>query len=99
MIGMGVGMAVFKDFLVSYLAGLWLIVPWLWFTSHDLYYLLYGLAANLLFLVAMIPEARDIIRLRKQYGKGELRSMMDGLPMGRSMLKIMDRFGLGKKAT
>lgn len=97
MIGMGIGMAVFKDFLVSYLAGLWLILPWLWFTSHNLYFLLYGVAANLLFLLAMIPEIRDVIRLRKLYGKGELRSMMDGVPMGRSMLKIMDRLGLSKR--
>ncbi len=97
MIGMGIGMAIFKDFLVAYLAGLWLIIPWLWFTTHNLYFLAYGLGANLLFILAMIPEIRDIIRLRKQYGKGELRSMMDGVPMGRSMLKIMDRIGLSKK--
>ncbi|MEJ2707560.1 MAG: glycerol-3-phosphate acyltransferase [Anaerolineales bacterium] len=98
-IGMGIGMSVFKDFLVSYLAGLWLILPWLWFTSHNPYYPLYGLAANLLFLLAMIPEIRDIIRLRKQYGKGELRSMMNGIPMGSSMLKIMDHLGMSKKST
>lgn len=99
MIGMGIGMAVFRDFLVSYLAGLWLIAPWLWFTTYEPAMLLYGLAANLLFLLAMLPEMKDIIRLRKQYGKGELRSMMDGVPMGRSMLKIMDRFGFSKKSS
>ena len=96
--GMAIGMAVFKDFLISYLAGLWLVVPWLWFTTYDIGYLLYGLAANLLFVLAMLPEMRDIIRLRKKYGKGDLRGMMDGLPMGQSMLKIWDRFGIGKKS-
>jgi hypothetical protein len=89
-------MVLFKDFLISYLAGLWLIVPWLWFTTFDLKFLLYGVAANLFFLLAMLPELRDILQLRKKYGKGELRSMMDGVPMGRSMLKIMDRLGLRK---
>jgi glycerol-3-phosphate acyltransferase PlsY len=95
-IGMIVGMVIFKDFLVSYLAGLWLIIPWLWFTTFDLKLLLYGVAANLFFLFAMLPELKDILQLRKKYGKGELRSMMDGVPMGRSMLKIMDRLGLRK---
>jgi glycerol-3-phosphate acyltransferase PlsY len=96
LIGMAAGMVLFKDFLISYLAGLWLIVPWLWFTTFDLKFLLYGVAANLFFLLAMLPELRDILQLRKKYGKGELRSMMDGVPMGRSMLKIMDRLGLRK---
>lgn len=91
-LGMLVGMMVFKDFLIAYLAGLWLIIPWLWFTTRDVFFLIYGIVANLLFVVAMLPELRDIMQIRDKFGKGSLPSMMDKTPMGRSMLKIMEKF-------
>lgn len=95
-LGMLVGMMVFKDFLIAYLAGLWLIIPWLWFTTQDVTYLIYGLVANFLFIVAMLPELRDILKVRDKFGKGSLPGMMDKTPMGRSMLKIMEKLRFRK---
>ncbi|MCK7472085.1 MAG: glycerol-3-phosphate acyltransferase [Desulfomicrobium escambiense] len=32
--GMFLGFAIIKDFFVAYLVGLWLLLPWIWFTTY-----------------------------------------------------------------
>ncbi|KAA3665313.1 MAG: glycerol-3-phosphate acyltransferase [Chloroflexi bacterium] len=97
-VGMIFGMVVLKDMLVAFLAGLWLIFPWMWLTKDQPgYYLLYGLAVNIIFTVAMIPDIRNVIAYRKEHGKEDIEMTMDQMPMGRGMKKIMDRFRLLKK--
>jgi hypothetical protein len=88
------GMAVLKDMLVSYLAGLWLIIPWMWWTKADPVYLIYAVAVNVVFLLAMLPEIREVVRIRRQYGKEDMSMAMSQYPMGRSMLRIMEKLGL-----
>lgn len=96
-LGMALGMVVFRDLLVSYLSGLWLLIPWMWFRTHNGYYLAYALLANLIFLLGMLPELRQIMRLRrKRGGKGSMMSMMEHTPMGQSMLDIARRLKLMK---
>ena len=97
-VGMILGMVVLRDMLVAFLAGLWLIFPWMWFTKEQpLYYMLYGLAVNLIFMIAMIPEIRDVIAYRREFGKEDLNVSMDHSPMGRGMKKMMDKMGLNKE--
>lgn len=93
-LGMIFGMAVLKDMLVAYLAGLWLIIPWMWWTKSDPAYLIYALAVNVVFLLAMLPEIREVIRIRREYGKEDMSMAMSQFPMGRSMLRIMEKLGL-----
>lgn len=96
-LGMLLGMVVFKDLVISYLGGLWLLIPWMWFRHHRLDYVLFAVLLNVLFTVAMIPEIREIIRLRKlQGGKGELSTMMNMIPMGKMMLKIGQKLKIMK---
>jgi acyl phosphate:glycerol-3-phosphate acyltransferase len=96
-LGMTLGMVVFKDLVISYLGGLWLLIPWMWLRHHRLDYVIYAVLLNVLFTVAMIPEIREIIRLRKQRGgKGELSSMMNMMPMGKMMLKIGQKLKIMK---
>lgn len=96
--GMILGMVVLKDMLIAFLSGLWFILPWMWLTKEQpLLYLLYGLAVNVIFMVAMIPEIREVIADRRKHGKQDIEVTMDQMPMGRGMKKIMDRLGLLKK--
>lgn len=95
--GLLFGLFVIREFLVSFLAGLWLMVPWFWFRTHDLAHLVYGLVVNLLFLLAVLPDMVQIIQLRRKGVDSDLSLAMDLTPMGRSMKKITTQFGLIKE--
>jgi len=95
-VGMIFGMAVLKDMLIAYLAGLWLVIPWMWWTKSDPAYIYYAIAVNIVFLLGMAPEIRDVIYFRRKYGKEDLSSSMSQFPMGRSMMRIMKRLGLDR---
>lgn len=95
--GMFLGMVVLKELLVAYTGGVLLVIPWLWFTTHDLVYLAYALSINILFVLAMLPEIRQIRAFRRKYGKGDMKVSMEHFPMGRSMLKIMNFFSFRKQ--
>ena len=55
-----------KSTLVS--SGVWLVlmIPWVWFRSHDWPVLLYAVAMCLLFWASMLPEWREIARLKRE---------------------------------
>ena len=93
-VGMLFGMMILRDMLVAYLAGLWLIIPWMWWTKSDPAYLVYAIAVNIIFMLAMLPEIREILRIRREYGKEDMSMAMSQFPMGRSMLRIMQKLGL-----
>jgi hypothetical protein len=82
------GLFVLQDFIFAYMAGLGLMIPWLWFTTRDPIYMLYILSVNALFVVAMIPDLRQYLHLRKE-GVVDLDTVMATTPMGRGMLKMM----------
>lgn len=94
--GLLLGLFVFKDFVLAYMAGVVLAIPWMWFTTHDTAYLLYAVVSALIFTLAMIPDLRQYLKIRKE-GKVEMRDVMESTPMGRGMLKMMERFTLKKK--
>ncbi len=99
---MFLGMVVFKELIFAYVGGVLLVIPWLAISKFKdpmfIYYMIYAILINVLFTVAMIPEIRQIIELRKKYGKGDMRASMDAFPMGQHMLKMMRRLGLEKKS-
>ena len=97
-LGMFFGMVILKDFMFAYFAGLWFLIPVIWFVSRDPIYILYAVAMNILFTLAMVPDIRQIIRLRKKLGgKGSMDNMMNMVPMGRSMKKLGEKLRLVKK--
>jgi glycerol-3-phosphate acyltransferase PlsY len=97
--GMVLGLFVIRDFLVAYMGGLWLIIPWLWFRTHDLGHLAYGIAINIIFVLAMIPEIKQYLKFRRE-GKGEdLLEVMQLTGMGRGISKMAKRFGLIENKT
>lgn len=93
-VGMVLGVAVIKDVFVSYLAGLWLMIPWLWFRTHDLAHLAYVVFVNVIFVVAMIPEIRMMQDLKRRGMQDDMATAMEATPMTRGIKKIAQRFGL-----
>lgn len=91
--GMIFGMVVVKHVMVAYLSGLWFMIPWLWFRTHDYYHLSYIILVNLSFFFAVLPEIRFIL---KEYRKGNknIVTPMEAFPMGKGMLKMLDFFKL-----
>ena len=93
-VSMLVGLFVLKSVLIAYMGGLWLMIPWLWFTTHDPARLVYVLFVNVVFALAMIPDIQGM-RDRKRRGVGgDFVAGMEMIPMGRMMRKMANRFGL-----
>jgi hypothetical protein len=88
------GLFVLRDMLAAYLGGLWLLIPWLWFRTHDVAYLAYAIAVNLIFILAMLPEMKQYIRLRREGVGDELSEVMQLTGMGRGIYKMAKRFGV-----
>jgi glycerol-3-phosphate acyltransferase PlsY len=92
--GMLLGMLVIRNMIVASLGWLWLLIPWLWWrTDGDIAHILFAVAVNIIFILAMIPEYQTAMKFKKEgkyleYGLGNLKSN----PMGRGMLKIAEFF-------
>jgi acyl phosphate:glycerol-3-phosphate acyltransferase len=88
--GLLLGMLVFRNMIVATLAWIWLLIPWFWWrTNGNTAYLLYAIAVNVIFLLAMVPEYQTAMKYRREgklleYGMGTLKAN----PMGRGMLKM-----------
>jgi glycerol-3-phosphate acyltransferase PlsY len=93
-VGLLLGMVVFRNMVVATLSWIWLLIPWLWWrTNGGWEYILYGVAVNVLFILAMVPEIQNIMVYKEkgqtlEYAMGNLKSN----PMGRGMLKIANFF-------
>jgi glycerol-3-phosphate acyltransferase PlsY len=94
-LGMFFGLFIVKDVLVAYLSGIWLLIPWFWFRTHDPVYLVYAIAVNIIIILALVPEIRDQIKAHRE-GSYDMQAAMESFPMGRGMLKIMERFWIKK---
>ena len=74
-------------------AGLVLMIPWIWFRTHDLAKLTYVLIANALFWSAMLPELRQYYRLRKEGKLPDEEEVAEFMGMGR-VYRVVQRFSL-----
>ncbi len=89
--GMFLGFAIVKDFFAAYLAGLWLLLPWLWFTTSRWEYVLYAIIVNILVILAMLPDLKQYTEIKKVVNV-DSKMMLETTPMGRGMLKMSDWF-------
>lgn len=87
--GMILGFIAFKDFFIAYMAGMWLLIPWAWFTTYRFDYLGYAIFVNIIYTVAMLPDYKQYIEIRKTT-KVSTRMVLETSPMGRGMLKISE---------
>jgi glycerol-3-phosphate acyltransferase PlsY len=95
--GMVFGFAVLKDLYFTYMAGLWFLIPWVWWRTRDPYVVLYAVVVNLLFLVSSIPEARAWYRLKKEPVWNDPTEAWKVSAMGRGIIKMGIRLGFIKK--
>ncbi|MFN2245213.1 MAG: glycerol-3-phosphate acyltransferase [Anaerolineae bacterium] len=87
--GLLLGLLVIRDFIVAYIAGLWLLIPWIWFRTHRWEYVAYAVTVNVLYVIAMIPDLKQYLSIRKTTDV-DPRMVMETNPMGRGMIKISD---------
>jgi len=95
--GMIFGLVIVRDMLVAYLAGVWFLIPWLWFRTHEIPYLLYAVAVNIILNVATIPEIKKWIKITKEGKWSETSEVMQLTGMGRGILKMAKKMRLVKK--
>lgn len=97
--GMLLGIIVIRDILVAYLSGLWLLVIWLWFRTHEIAYVWYGIAANLIFLSSMIPEIRQYLDFRRRGLGADIGETVQMTGMGRGIYRFAKRLKLIRDAS
>lgn len=96
-LGMLVGLVAFKDVMVAYMAGVWLIIPWLWFRTHNIHYVFYAVFVNIIFAIAMIPEWKKWIKIKKEEKWDDPVEVFQLQGMGRGLIKMARKLGILKK--
>ena len=91
------GFVILRDMLSAYLASVLLIIPWIWFRTHDTGYLAYALVVNAIFLAAMIPEIRRWIVIRREKQWDDVTEVMQLSGMGRGLLRLANKLGWIRK--
>lgn len=92
--GMFLGVVVLKMVYISYLAGLWLMLPWIWFRTHSFVHLGYVIFTNVIFLIGIVPEIQESTRRKRAGEDTDFDGAMDITPMGRMITKMAKRAGL-----
>lgn len=95
--GMMFGLLLMRDMLVAYMSGVWFLIPWMWFRTHNVYYVLYAVAVNIVFLIAMIPEIKKWVRITREGKWSETANVMQLTGMGRGILKMAKKMGIYKE--
>jgi glycerol-3-phosphate acyltransferase PlsY len=95
-----IGMVILKELAIAYTGGVILVIFWFLLTKNNnplfIYYMAYAILINILFILAMIPEIKQIVAFRKKYGKADMAAGMETFPMGQHMLRLMYKLGLQK---
>jgi glycerol-3-phosphate acyltransferase PlsY len=95
--GMFIGLMILRDVWSAYCAGVWAIIPWLWFRTQDPAYVGYAVFINAVFMLGMIPETRQWFRIRRENKWDDTTEVMQLSGMGRGLLKMARRLGVVKK--
>jgi glycerol-3-phosphate acyltransferase PlsY len=91
-VGMLVGGLLGQVLLMRWI-GLVLMIPWIWFRTHDVPQLAYVLMANALFWFAMLPELLQYSRLRREGKLPDEQEVAEFMGMG-SVYRVVQRYSL-----
>jgi acyl phosphate:glycerol-3-phosphate acyltransferase len=94
--GMLFGLVVARSVIVAYMAGVWFVLPWLWFRTHRADYAIYACLLILLFTIAILPEIREWRRIARDGTWSDPAAVMQLSGMGRGMIKMARRLGILK---
>jgi len=94
--GMLFGLIVIRDVIAAYVVGVVFIIPWLWFRTHNIYYLIYAIAVNLILFIAMIPEIKHLNKMKKYDKWNDPVVVLQATGMGRGIIKMAKILGVIK---
>ena len=94
--GMLFGLVVVRSVIVAYMAGVWLVLPWLWFRTHDPALAFYACVMIVLFTFAMMPEIRAWRRIARDGSWSDPAVVIQLSGMGRGMVKMARKLGILK---
>lgn len=94
--GMLFGLVVARSVIVAYMAGVWFVLPWLWFRTHRVDYAVYACVLIVLFTIAVLPEIREWRRIARDGRWADPTAVMQLSGMGRGMIKMARRLGVLK---
>lgn len=94
--GMIFGLAVMRDVLAAYMTGVVFMIPWLWFRTHNVAYVIYAVVVNIILFIAFIPEAKEMKRLKKDKRWDDPIAVFQLTGMGRGVIKIAKKLRIIK---
>lgn len=84
-----------RDAFVTFIGGMWLLIPWLWLRTHDWRFVAYAVIVNLIFLVASIPEISDYLKIiRAGASPPTFEDALQTTPMGKGLLRMGQKMHL-----
>jgi glycerol-3-phosphate acyltransferase PlsY len=94
--GMLFGLVAARSVIVAYMAGVWFVLPWLWFRTHQPAYAIYACVLIVLFTIAILPEIREWRRIARDGTWSNPTAVMQLSGMGRGMIKMARKLGVLK---
>ncbi|MBI5032305.1 MAG: glycerol-3-phosphate acyltransferase [Chloroflexi bacterium] len=93
LLGMAIGVLVFKDVLIAYAAGTVLLIPWLWWRANgDVWHIAYAVFVSAAFLIAMLPELRQYAQAKRDGKVPSLETVLSVTDMGKGLQKMSAMF-------
>jgi glycerol-3-phosphate acyltransferase PlsY len=83
-----------RDTFITFIGGMWLLIPWLWFTTHDWRFAAYAITVNLIFILASLPEMREYLRIRRSGASPSFEDTLQTTPMGKGLYKMGQKMHL-----
>jgi glycerol-3-phosphate acyltransferase PlsY len=91
------GLFVFHETVITFLGGPWIFLIWITIRTGNLWYILANLTANLLIIIASIPDIREGLVNRKI--DSDISTGVNALPLAKPFEKITKFFHIkGKKS-
>ncbi len=94
--GMIFGLVVLRDVVAAYIVGVVFIIPWLWFRTEDIAYVIYAVVINLIMAIAIIPEIKQMNKLKKEDNWDDPVAVFQVTGMGRGIIKLAKKIGVIK---
>lgn len=94
--GMIFGLVVLRDVIAAYIVGVVFIIPWLWFRTYDIAFLWYAVAINLIMAIAIMPEIKQMNKLKREDNWDDPVAVFQLTGMGRGIIKMAKKMGIIK---
>jgi len=91
---MVLGVVVLRMIFVTFMGGLWLMIPWVWIRTGNLAYVAYVMFVNVVFFLQILPEIRTTIHRRRTGEAGDFSDSMDVTPMTKMIKRMAVKAGI-----